>query len=344
MTRDGKRMLSGGEDERIRVWDVEMQEFIAEWESGPGGITCIAISPDGQFVANIDGKASLSLSPDGTKIASASYDNTVRFWDALSGDPIDQLLLHESWIYAVTFSPFGEFVAAEQENGTLSIWRVPWWDESQRKSQAYDSLLDLPAVPVSKGLGSIRAQDEFDLLIHRPDLPAPCSPSTDGNTRSASLARYSYPPLAVVSYTANHRTSACFARAAFLEIPDSYSSNQDSNQSCNNFAKTTRKNKSKNKKPRESLKPSQPKAHPDLSNAEPGPPSRDRFSILMVVHAQAGPSTPSKPAPEGRTSSFVRSYAGSDDSWDDMDGCGKCVDYFCGGPRPDRERFHPWRK
>ncbi|KAF9237942.1 hypothetical protein BU15DRAFT_62793 [Melanogaster broomeanus] len=33
-----------------------------------------------------------------------------------------------------------------------------------------------------------------------------------------------------------------------------------------------------------------------------------------------------------------------DDSWDDMDNCGKCLDYFYGGPCPDRELFHPWRK
>ncbi|KAF9232620.1 hypothetical protein BU15DRAFT_67301 [Melanogaster broomeanus] len=33
-----------------------------------------------------------------------------------------------------------------------------------------------------------------------------------------------------------------------------------------------------------------------------------------------------------------------DDSWDDMDNCGKCLDYFYGGPRPDRELFRPWRK
>ncbi|KAF9219592.1 hypothetical protein BS17DRAFT_384379 [Gyrodon lividus] len=27
-----------------------------------------------------------------------------------------------------------------------------------------------------------------------------------------------------------------------------------------------------------------------------------------------------------------------------MDCCGKCLDYFCVGPRADRERFRPWKK
>ncbi|KAF9237011.1 hypothetical protein BU15DRAFT_63518 [Melanogaster broomeanus] len=33
-----------------------------------------------------------------------------------------------------------------------------------------------------------------------------------------------------------------------------------------------------------------------------------------------------------------------DDSWDDMDNCGKCLDYSYGGPCLDRELFRPWRK
>jgi WD40 repeat protein len=54
----------------------------------------------------------LSLSPDGTKIASASRDKTVRFWDAHSGDPIEHPLQHEAGVFAVAFSPSGEFVAS----------------------------------------------------------------------------------------------------------------------------------------------------------------------------------------------------------------------------------------
>ncbi|KIJ14706.1 hypothetical protein PAXINDRAFT_12532, partial [Paxillus involutus ATCC 200175] len=41
---------------------------------------------------------------------------------------------------------------------------------------------------------------------------------------------------------------------------------------------------------------------------------------------------------------FAQSTTGSDDSWDDLDGCGKCVDYVCFGPRENRERFRPWKK
>ncbi|KIJ07796.1 hypothetical protein PAXINDRAFT_44803, partial [Paxillus involutus ATCC 200175] len=70
----------------------------------------------------------LSLSPDGTKLASASCDKTVRFWDVCSGELIYHPLRHEHGLWAVTFSPSGESVACGGLNEKLSLWRVPWWD------------------------------------------------------------------------------------------------------------------------------------------------------------------------------------------------------------------------
>ncbi|KIK79373.1 hypothetical protein PAXRUDRAFT_281757 [Paxillus rubicundulus Ve08.2h10] len=246
VTRDGKRIVSGGEDKRIRVWDVATHEYI-EWASYTGYIFCIALSlddrlaasggadgkiviremkqngemkhsidagdmvdslcfsPDGEKLAcavnNYSGRAftvqvydvesgelvlgpikghesyitcvlwsldgaqlfsashdrtircwdtetgestgkpwtrhtgavtSLSVSPDGTKLASTSFDQTVRFWDARSGDPAEQALQHERSLCAVAFSPSGEFVACGGYDEKVSIWRVPWWDNSQK--------------------------------------------------------------------------------------------------------------------------------------------------------------------------------------------------------------------
>ncbi|KAF9232872.1 WD40-repeat-containing domain protein [Melanogaster broomeanus] len=75
ITRDGKRILSGGsgKDQRIRVWDVETQECIEEWESGPGEILYIAISPDGQLAASGDrkGKVLIREMTEGDDVASA---------------------------------------------------------------------------------------------------------------------------------------------------------------------------------------------------------------------------------------------------------------------------------
>ncbi|KIJ13737.1 hypothetical protein PAXINDRAFT_48735, partial [Paxillus involutus ATCC 200175] len=52
VTRDGKRILSGGGDAVLRVWDVETHQPIAEWGGHEHAIHCIAMSPDDQLVGS----------------------------------------------------------------------------------------------------------------------------------------------------------------------------------------------------------------------------------------------------------------------------------------------------
>lgn len=51
---------------------------------------------------------SVSFSPDGTRIATGSRDNTVRLWDATTGQPVGEPLLgHTNYVSSVSFSPDG---------------------------------------------------------------------------------------------------------------------------------------------------------------------------------------------------------------------------------------------
>ncbi|KAF8834512.1 WD40 repeat-like protein [Paxillus ammoniavirescens] len=114
---DGSKLFSASYDphDTIRCWNSETGKLIGKpWT----GHTSYATS--------------LSLSPDGTKLVSTSYDQTIRYWDARSGEPIEQPPQHGGSISAVAFSPSGEFVACGDKK--VSIWRVPWWDESQKQA------------------------------------------------------------------------------------------------------------------------------------------------------------------------------------------------------------------
>jgi len=65
---DGKTVLSGGADGKIKFWDAEEHKLKNTVDGNPGGVLSIVASTDGKsiFCAGADGKI-LVLNPDGTK-------------------------------------------------------------------------------------------------------------------------------------------------------------------------------------------------------------------------------------------------------------------------------------
>ena len=66
----------------------------------------------------------VAYSPDGKTVATAQRDGTVSRWDALTGEPVGQALVHSGEVLAMAFSPDGRLLATGTFDKSVRIWDV----------------------------------------------------------------------------------------------------------------------------------------------------------------------------------------------------------------------------
>ncbi|KAF7968265.1 hypothetical protein HWV62_31107 [Athelia sp. TMB] len=104
------------------------------------------------------------FSPDGTRIVSGSSDNTVRVWDALSGQlALPPLQGHEDRVTSVGFSPDGSRIVSGSSDNTVRVW---------------DALTGQPALPPLQG-----HKDAVWSVCFSPDGSRIVSGSSDNTVR-----------------------------------------------------------------------------------------------------------------------------------------------------------------
>ncbi|WP_019503871.1 AAA-like domain-containing protein [Pleurocapsa sp. PCC 7319] len=67
---------------------------------------------------------SISYSPDGKTIASASADKTIRIWDVTTGNILQVLNGHDRSVTSISYSPDGKTIASASADKTIRIWDV----------------------------------------------------------------------------------------------------------------------------------------------------------------------------------------------------------------------------
>jgi len=66
--------------------------------------------------------SSVAFSPAGDQLASASSDETVRVWDAKTGQPLHTLEGHTELVSSVAFSPAGDQLASASYDKMVRVW------------------------------------------------------------------------------------------------------------------------------------------------------------------------------------------------------------------------------
>jgi hypothetical protein len=107
----------------------------------------------------------LSFSPDGSRLASGSQDQTVRIWDMATGQEALCLRGHTGWLWGVAFGPkTGTKLASAGADQTIKIWDAsPLTSESAVEREATGLLAGLFGKPLCKA-------DVIDLVKTTPTI------------------------------------------------------------------------------------------------------------------------------------------------------------------------------
>jgi len=63
-----------------------------------------------------------AISPRADYIVSASDDQTLKLWDARTGEESLTLSGHTKDVYGCAISPAGDFIVSASDDGTLKVW------------------------------------------------------------------------------------------------------------------------------------------------------------------------------------------------------------------------------
>jgi WD40 repeat protein len=160
LSSNGRLLLTGSQDQTIRLWDVRMGKELSCFKDQPGGVWCVALSADGkralssagmiargptwvagsdftirlwdlgagkeirQFRGHTNEVRSLTFSSSGRQALSASLDSTVRLWDVETGKELRRFEGHSGTVFRLSLSPDGRRVLSAGADRTVRVWDV----------------------------------------------------------------------------------------------------------------------------------------------------------------------------------------------------------------------------
>ena len=162
---DGRRIVTGSDDNTVRVWDTETGKQLRVLSGHKGPITAASFGMDGRrIVTGSDdntvrvwdtetGKqlrvlsghkgpiTATSFGMDGRRIVTGSRDETARVWDAETGQQVHILLGHSGTVHSALLSADGGRIATTSYGGSqyaMRVWALATprvWDLAHQRKQ-----------------------------------------------------------------------------------------------------------------------------------------------------------------------------------------------------------------
>lgn len=145
---DGK-LLATGSYGQVVIWDLAKVEPVKVLTNVLGAVNDVRFSPDGKLLAVAGGQPagkgdlrfyqtsdwkllgtlrghddvvfSIAFTPDGKKLASASFDKTVRIWNVSTQEQEKIFTGHSDFVYAVAFSPDAKYLVSCSKDRTVKL-------------------------------------------------------------------------------------------------------------------------------------------------------------------------------------------------------------------------------
>ncbi|KAK6339090.1 superkiller [Orbilia brochopaga] len=150
LSADGSRCITGSHNGRVKVWDLDKTPVLQlrEYETKNVFAMCVDLSSDGKLAAsghenggvyifnNETGRMAHSItglikpvravafSPASKLLAVGGDFQVIAIYDVRSGEQVFNLVGHTSWVFSISWSETGHFLATSAFDGKTKVWSI----------------------------------------------------------------------------------------------------------------------------------------------------------------------------------------------------------------------------